>query len=118
MAGINVALKEWNRVLAPGGKIHISVPDLDVLATMLTQKDIYNAPERFHIMRMLFGGQIDQHDYHLVGLNLEFLSEFLIKAKFENIKQVKTLGLFKDTSCLLYKGVPISLNVIANKKIS
>jgi predicted SAM-dependent methyltransferase len=117
MADLNIALKEWNRVLTPGGTIHISVPDLDVLATMLTQKDIYNGTERFHIMRMLFGGHIDQYDFHQVGLNLEFLSVFLIGAEFENIKQVKMLDLFNDTSCMLFKGIPISLNVTANKKI-
>jgi predicted SAM-dependent methyltransferase len=32
------ALKEWSRVLSPGGTIYLSVPDLEVLAKMLLVK--------------------------------------------------------------------------------
>jgi len=108
-------LKEWNRVLIPNGKIYISVPDMDILAELFLAKEKLNVNERFQVMRMMFGGHIDKYDYHVVGLNLEFLSHYLFTSGFENIKRVKFFGLFEDTSCLVLKGVPISLNLIAEK---
>ncbi len=109
-------LKEWFRVLQPSGKIYISVPDLDVLATLTLDKESLTAEERFHAMRMLFGGHTDKYDYHFVGLNEEFLTQYLQGAGYVNARRVEGFGLFEDTSSMVFKGVPISLNMIAEKQ--
>ncbi len=108
-------LREWNRVLKPGGKAFISVPDLDVLSELILKKNELDLGERFFVMRMIFGGHVDEYDYHVVGLNEEFLGIFLRDAGFVNLKRVSEFGLFEDTSSMLFKNVPISLNVIAEK---
>lgn len=109
-------LNEWNRVLVPGGKIFISVPDLDVLAKLFIEKNLLTVDERFFVMRMIFGGHIDKFDYHVVGLNEEFLAIFLNTAGYVNIRRVQGFGLFNDTSSMIFKGVAISLNIIAEKR--
>lgn len=108
-------LKEWHRVLQPGGKIYISVPDLDVLAKLILDKNKLSLDDRFHVMLMMFGGHVDQYDYHAVGLNEEFLTGFLAGAGYANIRRVDGFGLFQDTSLMQLKGEPISLNMIAEK---
>jgi predicted SAM-dependent methyltransferase len=108
-------LKEWHRVLVPGGKLHISVPDLDILSQLLLLKNKLTVAERFFVMRMMFGGHVDQNDYHYVGLNREFLTAFLVDAGYINIHKIDSLGFFEDTSCMLFKGVPISLNMVCEK---
>ena len=108
-------LKEWFRVMHPGGKLYVSVPDLDILSTLLLRKDLLTLEERFFVMRMMFGGHVDEYDYHYVGLNQDFLGYFLSAAGFVNIRRVKDFNMFEDTSKMLYKGVNISLNVIAEK---
>ena len=108
-------LKEWHRVLLPGGKLFISVPDLDVLAGLLLEKTKLTLKERFFVMRMIFGGHVDKYDYHVSGLNADFLTEFLKEAGYINIERVPGFGLFNDTSATLYKGIAISLNLIARK---
>lgn len=108
-------LAEWNRVLVPGGKIYISVPDLDVLAGLILEKNKLTVEERFTVMRMIFGGHVDKYDYHVVGLNEEFLAEFLKISGYVNLKKVQEFGLFDDTSSWLFNGVAISLNIIAEK---
>jgi predicted SAM-dependent methyltransferase len=112
---LTATLKEWWRVLKPGGKIYISVPDLDVLAGLLLSKDKSTPDERFFVMRMIFGGHVDKYDYHVVGLNEEFLTRFLKGAGYENILKVDGFGLFDDASKIKYMGVAISLNLIAEK---
>jgi predicted SAM-dependent methyltransferase len=111
-------LKEWARVLVPGGSLYVSVPDLETLAKLLLVKEGLNMDERFHVMRMLFGGHIDAHDYHLVGLNEEFLAYFLMRTGFAEPRRVPSFGLFQDTSGLLFKEIPISLNMVAIKPAS
>ena len=108
-------LKEWFRVMEPGGKIYISVPDMDILASLLVNKKNYTLNERFEVMRMLFGGHVDQYDYHVVGLNEEFLSVYLRRTGLINLRKVTEFSLFKDTSSYKFKGVAISLNIIAEK---
>jgi hypothetical protein len=66
-------------------------------------------------MLMMFGGHLDQHDQHQIGLNEEFLTYYLQQAGFANVRRVASLGQFPDTSELVFKGVRISLNVVAEK---
>ena len=66
-------------------------------------------------MRVMFGGQIDEYDFHYFGWNLEFMKNFLTKAGFKKIERVKSFSMFKDTSDLAPFGPPISLNIIAYK---
>ncbi len=115
---VEAVLKEWFRVLAPGGKAYISVPDMDILARLLLDRENLNLQERYSVMRMIFGGHVDQYDYHYVGLNQDFLASFLTGAGFVNILRVSNFGLFDDTSSKALKGTPISLNVIAHKPAS
>lgn len=109
------ALREWNRVLKPEGLIYISVPDLDVLAELILARDELTPDERYFVMRMLFGGHVDQYDYHVVGLNEDFMGSFLQAANFDAIERVEEFGLFEDTSTMRFKGRLISLNMMARK---
>jgi predicted SAM-dependent methyltransferase len=108
-------LKEWRRVLKPCGRLYISVPDIDVLTELFQDRANLTKDERFFVMRMIFGGHINEFDYHVVGLNEEFLSDYLKNAGFMAMRRVEEFGLFQDTSTMLYKDVRISLNMIAEK---
>jgi predicted SAM-dependent methyltransferase len=107
-------LKGIRRVLKPAGRLRVSVPDLETLCRIFLSPTI-NAAGRFHVMRMMFGGRTTDYDVHYVGLNFEFLSQFLREAGFRDIRRVPEFGLFKDASTLRFRNVPISLNVEAWK---
>jgi len=113
--GVMGALKEWHRVLAPGGVLRLSVPDLDVLAQLLLQRERLDVNQRFHVMRMIFGGHVDAHDHHIVGLNEEFLAGYLYGTGFTDVRRVQRHGIFRDTSDMVFAGTPISLNLYAVK---
>ena len=112
-----------NRVLKTGGKFYLSVPDIDVLFKFfLTPLTSYatkigktEGEIKMHILRIIFGGQMDQYDFHYFGWNFGFLKSALIKAKFTKIEKVINFNLFEDTSNYKPYGFPISLNVVAFK---
>ncbi|MBF0544798.1 MAG: methyltransferase domain-containing protein [Candidatus Riflebacteria bacterium] len=110
-------LSQWYRVLIPGCLFMVSVPDLEVLAELLLDKKV-SMPERLMVMRMIFGGHMDETDYHSVGLTVDLLTFFLQQAGFVDIKRVESFGLFRDASDLIYLGRRISLNVLATKPVS
>jgi len=112
---VNEVLREWKRVLIPGGRLYLSVPDLDVLCALFLCKHVLSMEQRFHLTRIIFGAHTDRFDYHLAGFNREFLENFLQSAGFINVLVVEHLNLFDDTSSLRFVGVPISLNIIAKK---
>lgn len=109
-----IALREANRVLEPGGLFRLAVPDLDVLCKLFVHPDLTGG-ERWHVMRMIYGGHVDEFDYHYGGYNFELMSACLEKAGFANIRRVENFGLFNDTSTMIFLGVPISLNMQALK---
>jgi len=102
------------RLLVPGGRLMVSVPDLEVLAhTIITP---HATPKmKFHAMRMMFGGQVDPHDFHYFGWTFDFMQQFLRNAGFSQVERVPEFGLFDDTSGLKPWGFPISLNVVATR---
>ena len=108
------ALTEFNRVLEPGGTVRISVPDLTTLCELFLDPTL-DAADRYFVMRMMYGGQMYDADFHYVGLSEEILTTFLFRSGFQRVERVENFGLFKDASTLVYHGRPISLNVIASK---
>lgn len=107
-------LNGLHRILAPGGRLYISVPDLDILAWLFSNP-AFGKAERFLVMRMMFGGQVDEHDFHRIGLNFDFMCAYLRDAGFLLIEHVESFGMFTDTSELRVHGHLVSLNLIVSK---
>lgn len=113
-SSVLLTLRGLNRIIKVGGLLYISVPDLDILAHTFINPSA--SPQvKFHVMRMIFGGQVDQFDFHYFGWNQLFLTEFLTEAGFSEIARVVSFGLFSDTSEEKPFGFPISLNMVAKK---
>ncbi|MBI5792157.1 MAG: methyltransferase domain-containing protein [Rhodocyclales bacterium] len=113
-AKMDTTLQGLRRVLADGGRIMISVPDLDVLCGLFLDRKLPVAA-RFNVMRMMFGGQIDANDFHCIGLNLDILLEYLRLAGFSRVDCVQSFGIFNDTSNCVVEGIPVSLNLVVWK---
>src|SRR5271165_6345828 len=78
---MQATLKGFHRVLKPGGRLRVSVPDLEILCRLFLHPDLPVAG-KFHVMRMMFGGRMDAHDVHYCGLSFPFLSDFMTEAEF------------------------------------
>ncbi len=107
-------LKEFHRVLKVGGRLRLSVPDLETLCRLFLHPKL-DMPARFHVMRIMFGGQMDPHDFHKVGMTEEFMTDYLQVAGFQSIERVETFDLVADTNTLKLAGVVVSLNMQAIK---
>jgi len=103
-----------HRVLAQGGKFYISVPDMEILFKQFLEKK-NESKAKIHIIRMIFGGQKDEYDFHYFGWDFELLSGLLKNVGFKKIEKVRSFSLFDDSSDLAPYGEPISLNLIAEK---
>lgn len=68
---VEKVLKDWVRVLKPGGCLKIAVPDFDWIID--NRKD----PK---IQGYLFGGQIDENDFHRVAFDADLLERLLRSA--------------------------------------
>lgn len=106
-------LKEWKRVLMPGRKLYVSVPDFDQ-AVKLYQKCGLTQWLKYH----LWGDQKHALNYHYVCFTFASLAKDLIDAGFSDVKrlkdfpfQVKGGSTLRDT----VTGELISLNVEATK---
>jgi predicted SAM-dependent methyltransferase len=111
---LHQALAEFHRVLVPGGRLMASVPDFALLCRLFLA-DGLTTQQRFEVMRMIFGGQMDPHDLHKVGLTYEFLGSYLRHAGFVSVERVAGFDLFADSSQIRVGGHLISLNVVARK---
>lgn len=112
--GVSDALKEFHRVLVPGGRLRLSVPDMDTLCSLFVHPQT-DLNEKFHLMRMLFGGRLDAADVHLAGFNFDFLRDFLTRAGFRTIHRVPEFHEFEDTSRARFRGILVSCNIQAFK---
>lgn len=108
---LGAVLSSMARILRPGGRFFVSVPDLSTLCQLFTHPQA-DRSMRFAVMRMMFGGQLDEHDFHLVGLWDEYLAHALFSAGFSEVYRVPEFSFFDDTSKARVGNVLISLNMV------
>lgn len=112
--GLISAIKDIYRILRPSGKFLVSVPDLHTLSELFIDKNC-NIQDKFQIMRMMFGGQVDEYDFHYVGLDDELLADALFLGGFSEVTRVGTFNIFKDSSSIQFNNRFISLNMVSIK---
>ena len=76
-------VKEWARVLKPGGKLKIAVPDFDFIVKA------YSNGHRgdYRLEHYLFGGQTDADDFHKAFFNEDKLKALLEGAGLKDVKR-------------------------------
>jgi predicted SAM-dependent methyltransferase len=113
--GLETALGELLRVLAPGGTLALSVPNLQTLGRLMASSDQMSFDDELYTMRIVYGGQMDEFDYHYAGFTPRLLKSALETVGFERVEFVEELGIFDDSSYMKILGTPISLNALARK---
>lgn len=113
-AELGAAVSSIFRILRPKGRFFVSVPDLEILARLFVHPQADRAM-RFAVMRMMFGGQMDEHDFHKGGIWDEYLAHTLFSTGFREVYRVPEFPFFDDTSRMKIGSVAISLNMVAVK---
>ena len=118
------ALRQWYRVLRPGGKLYLACPDLEALARLyLANLDDVNTPagrQRLDLLLgVIYGGQHNRHNFHASGWSLATLGWLLEDVGFRHVQRFDaervSFRRFHDASFAALQGVPVSLNVEATK---
>lgn len=76
---VDAVLQEWVRVLEPGGRICLSVPDFAVLA------EAYLDGAPLNIQGCVMGGQTDEDDFHGAIFDRDNLLELMLRCGLERI---------------------------------
>lgn len=89
-------LRDWCRVLKPGGKIRIAVPDFDKITTEFRDDPRFEG--------YIFGGQTDENDFHKSLWTKSRLESAMVNAGITGVKPWTS----SNTDCA---SLPVSLNL-------
>ncbi len=77
-------LKEWFRVLRPGGVLRLAVPDFAAVARIYVRGDLEHGIE--DVVGLCVGGQRDEYDFHKMIFDADLLTRVLRETGFAEIR--------------------------------
>jgi len=78
-------LKEWFRVLDPGGILRLSVPDFAACAGIYYENGL--ADGLSGLVGLIIGGQRNEHDFHKMIFDEDFLRRDLVETGFREVRR-------------------------------
>ena len=119
-------LREWHRVLVPGGILRMAVPDFAAVVKLYEQEGLQDG--KSGLVGLVCGGQRNEFDFHKVIFDEPFLTNLLVNSGFSDIHRWdwrKTEHGYVDDFSQAYlphmdkiNGQLMSLNLEATKKKS
>ena len=79
-------LSEWNRVLKPGGKLAIEMPDIMELCKHFPDAPLEGENNKWRILNCIYGTTQIEHP-HLFGWYFELIAPLFEQAGFKNIEK-------------------------------
>ena len=105
-------LRDWRRVLREGGQLFVAVPDLDVIARMLTDRRGWFTPPNNPWLGAIYGGQKDEYDFHKAGFTAPWLAYLMNEAGFGDVRRVSRFPV--DRGDISHAPQPFGVNVSLN----
>jgi predicted SAM-dependent methyltransferase len=81
---VPLVLREWYRVLAPGGVLRLSVPDFAVIVAHYAQKGSFGAIS--DVIGLVCGGQKDNYDFHKMIFDAASLTRLCQESGFRTVR--------------------------------
>ncbi|MCC8431695.1 methyltransferase domain-containing protein [Reyranella aquatilis] len=81
---VDNVLREWHRVLRPGGVLRLAVPDFKACSRLYLEGKLANGIN--DIMGLIIGGQRNDHDFHYVLFDQETLEARLKGVGFSHCR--------------------------------
>lgn len=78
-------LKEWFRVLKPGGVLRLSVPDFAACAAIYYESGLVDGLTG--LVGLIVGGQRNEHDFHKMIFDEDFLRRELLDIGFREVRR-------------------------------
>ena len=78
-------LKEWFRVLSPGGILRLAVPDFAACAAIYYERGLENGISG--LVGLIVGGQRDGNDFHKMVFDEDFLRKELLAVGFREVRR-------------------------------
>lgn len=108
-------LKEWARLLRPGGILKIAVPDFDRTIEIYGKCGLAD-----WVVNYIWGDQGYEGAFHYCGFNEARIAKLLKEAGFTDISRVESLPGSSEVECSNNKsnldGKSVSLNMVAIKE--